>query len=256
MGGAAWTRPALMQTSMPWIYHGAAHEHIECAVRHQIGGVIEGPVIKCGSDGSRRVKEGQNKYKRIAGVLEKELAKDPRNKRNVFYLAQSWRDAGDPVKAIMYYTKRAEMGGWHEEVWNAKYEIARIIERLGRPIDEIAKAYLEAYNTRPQRAESLYALAYACRRKGEFNMAFLYASAARQIPRPKDILFVNESVYTWRALDEFCVAASKIGFYEEGKEAAMQLLSNPGLPENHRPRVLANLNYCKGKLGEPVEEEK
>ena len=37
--------------------------------------------------------------------------------RYAFYTAQSYRDADMPEKAIEWYAKRANLGGWYEEVY-------------------------------------------------------------------------------------------------------------------------------------------
>lgn len=248
MGGTSWRRNPLTKASAPFEYRGAAHEYLACK-RDHTKGTLEGPEIRCGNDGHRRQTEGQGKYKRIAGILEKELEKDPSNRRNVFYLAQSWRDAGDPVKAIKYYTQRAKMGGWDEEVWNAKFEIAKILDRLGRPIEQVAEAYLEAYRYRPKRGgEALHHLAYAYRRRGDFAMSHMYAATASSIDKPDDILFVNEQIYDWRALDEYCLSAIKLGFNNAGRTAALRLLSNKRLPKEHRARIEMNFTFSCDRL--------
>jgi len=250
MGGTSWRRNPLTKASAPFEYRGAAHEYLACK-RNHTKGTLEGPEIRCGNDGHRRQTEGQGKYKRIAGILEKELEKDPSNRRNVFYLAQSWRDAGDPVKAIKYYTQRAKMGGWDEEVWNAKFEIAKILDRLGRPIEQVAEAYLEAYRYRPERGgEALHHLAYAYRRRGDFAMSHMYAATASSIDKPDDLLFVNEQIYDWRALDEYCLAAIKLGFLRRARSAALKLLGRRKLPNEHRQRVETNFSFACERMSE------
>ena len=47
--------------------------------------------------------------------------------------------------------RRATMGGWEEEVWYAKFRVARISERLGHDFDLVQRRYLEAYEFRPSR---------------------------------------------------------------------------------------------------------
>ena len=250
MGGTTWKRNPLTKASAPFEYRGAAHEYLACKRPHTTG-TLEGPEIHCGDDGHRRKTEGKDKYKRIAGILEKELEKEPGNRRNVFYLAQSWRDAGDPVKAIKYYTQRTEMGGWEEEVWNSKFEIAKILDRLGRPIEQVAEAYLDAYRYRPKRGgEALHHLAYAYRRRGDFAMSHMYAATASSIDKPDDLLFVNEQIYDWRALDEYCLAAIKLGFLRQARTAALELIGQRKLPSEHRQRVEDNFSFTCSRLSD------
>ena len=67
-------------------------------------------------------------------VLEAALALDPGNRRYVFYLAQSYRDAGEREVALVQYDRRAAMGGWDEEVWYSLYQSALLAERGGRAL--------------------------------------------------------------------------------------------------------------------------
>ena len=103
------------------------------------------------------------KYKNDARVLEQALEREPNNARYRFYLAESYRDSHQNLQAEDSYRKRADMGGWDEEVFFAKFQVAVIKERLGRPYADIVAAYLEAYDFRPARAESMCELARYCR---------------------------------------------------------------------------------------------
>jgi hypothetical protein len=82
------------------------------------------------------------------------LQRDPDNPRNVFYLAQTYRDAGDLAKARETYRRRAALAGWPEEVWYSLFEVAKLGERLGEDAGTLRNAYLDAYQYRPQRSAS------------------------------------------------------------------------------------------------------
>jgi len=182
-------------------------------------------------------------YEKDASILEKALLDEPHNARYAFYLAQSYRDAGMPEKAIDAYHRRATMAGWAEETFYALYEIGRMSERLGRLPAEVQGAYLAAYQFRPQRAEPLYQLARYHRERREFALAYLFARQAAAIPRPADILFVDDDIYRWRNLDEFSVAASWTGAMSEGREATERLIAEGNLPAAERSRVEGNLDF-------------
>ncbi len=47
------------------------------------------------------------------------------------------------------------LGGWAEEVYYSKLQVAALKERIGAPAGEIMLAYLDAYNYRPMRAEAI-----------------------------------------------------------------------------------------------------
>jgi hypothetical protein len=102
---------------------------------------------------------------------------------------------------------------------------------------------------RPSRAEPLAYLAAFLRERGRCHAAYPFALAARTIGRPEDILFIDESVYTWRALDEFAVSAYWVGAFREALQANEELLGREELPASERARVLKNIAFCRAKLG-------
>ncbi len=79
--------------------------------------------------------------------------------------------------------------------------------------------------------------------------AYPFARAAAEIPRPEDILFVDDSVYAWRSADEHAIAAFWIGRYKEAMALNQRLLSGKALPEKERERVQKNMAFCREKLG-------
>jgi hypothetical protein len=187
-------------------------------------------------------------YLKDAALLEDALTHDPDNARNVFYLAQSYRDAGDLVRSRDLYTRRAEMGGWDEEVWFSLYQAAILEERLGADAAVVSAAYLRAFQKRPTRAEPLVSLASFHRRREEHAIAWIYARQAAACPRPSDLLFVEDAVYRWRALDELAVSAFYAGKLDEGRIAMLRLLQEDSIPRTERQRIWKNLQFydCSG----------
>jgi glycosyltransferase involved in cell wall biosynthesis len=195
----------------------------------------------------------EEKFLRDAKLLEEELAKNPDDARSQFYLAQSYRDAGHFERALAEYKKRASMeNGWDEERFMAQLEAGRVSARLERPEAVILGELLAAYNLRPTRAEPLYELARYYRLKKGFAMATLFAKAGVQTPRPNDRLFVMESIYTWRLLDELAVAASWVGDFATSKRAYETVLEQieRGLrvPDADAERIRQNLTEASGKI--------
>ena len=118
-------------------------------------------------------------------------------------------------------------------------------ERLAAPVAEVQAAYLAAYQSRPRRAEPLYQLARFHRERREFALALLFARQAAAIPRPADLLFVDDEVYRWRCLDELSVAASWTGAMAEGRVAIERLAAEGNVPAGEWPRVEGNLHFFR-----------
>ncbi|PKW09738.1 Glycosyltransferase involved in cell wall bisynthesis [Streptomyces sp. 1222.5] len=248
-GSSVYWRPALVSTRLPWRYVGVLHEYVECGGPFSLGTLEGARMVILGGGGRQRNEGLRDKYLRDAKILEGGLAEEPGNERYAFYLAQSWRDAGELEKAIEAYDRRAAMDGWDHETFCAHLAAARAAETLGRPPAEVMDRYLRAHECLPSRAEALAALARWCRLNGRrWPLAYMYARQAVRIPQPAHGLFVESGWYEWGALDELAVSAYWVGEYEESKNCCERLLESGKLPEEHRERVRKNLELARQRL--------
>lgn len=238
-------RPALVSNRLPWHYVGVLHEYIHCGRQYSREALKGFNILNVG--GGARLQEGQRaKYLRDVKLLEDGLRKEPDNTRYVFYLGQSWRDAGEPQKSLVAYDRRAELGGFPEEVFCSRLYAARLAIALNRPADEVTQRLLRAHETRPTRAEALGELAHYCRVNGErWPLAYLFARQAAAIPQPDDVLFVEYGWYDWRALDELAVSSYWVGAYDESIDCCERLLEGGKLPAQERDRVAENLQFAR-----------
>ena len=236
-----WHLGTLVKASLPWFYRGVLHEVIDCRVEYKFE-QLDGLVVWGHFDSARNV-DPIAKYRRDAEVLEKALETEPDNARYVFYFAQSLKDSNQLERAVEAYERRVTLGGWGEEVYYSLLMIASLGERLGWDWSRRLDAYLRAHNARPTRAEALCYCASHYRGTQEWALAELFAGAAASIPRPDDVLFIDESVYAWRALDELSIAAYYTGKRRESRLLTLRLLEENRIPEAERPRIEANLTY-------------
>lgn len=188
-------------------YVGVTHEYL--SVHRGIGLVLPEDFWCIDHfDGANRA----DKFERDIKLLTEAMKTDPNNERYNFYLAQSYRDLGNPHRAALYYGKRVSLGGWEEERWNAQVNYAHClkdpkIEDEAGFVNEL----LEAHEMRPHRAEAMYDLAKHFREKGKNRIATIFAKVAAATPFPKDdVLFVNDYVYKVGAQEELSIA----GFYD------------------------------------------
>lgn len=240
-GNLSYQRNALISTQLNWYWNGVLHETLDSDYPHQWQQL--GDVYILVQHDSARAKDAITYLKDIA-ILQQGLVDEPDNLRYQFYLAQSYRDAGLSELAYRAYDKRAKSGGWEEERWVAQCWAARLMERLNYPTEQIFTAYLQAWICRQKRAEPLYELARFYRYQKMFDLACYFAEQAVKIPQPDDILFVDASVYQWRALDELSVSASYCPVYKHaGHAAILKLIEEQKFPEHERDRIINNLNF-------------
>jgi len=232
-------RLQLFRDGVPWRYEGVLHERAVCDVPHTRQRLEGDYHVQSRRLGERN--QDPRKYARDAEILQAEVDRNPEDRRAVFYLAQSYRDAGDVARAKRWYERRAAMGGWAEEVFVSLLMVAQAGEVLGEPWPDVQDAYLRAWNFRPSRAEPLYEIARRHRVAGQHQIGHLFAERAARIPLPvQDELFVPGEIYAWRALDEQAVCASWIGRMPECFAICRRLLASADLPAADRGRIAAN----------------
>ncbi len=243
--GFRFIRPQIFRNSLPWTYRGVLHEAAVCDAAYEEGR-IEEIVLRGHFDGARNQVSEVRKYSLDALTLERALLDEPDNGRYQFYLAQSYRDSEQLDRAVAAYKKRVAMGGWEQEVFYALFQIAEIAAAKGDATPaEVMALYFTAYERRPSRAEPLHSLARYLRERRQFATAALIAERAMALPMSDDALFVDRSVYEWRAADEFAVSSYWAGDRARAAEAARKVLATPTLPEAERPRIEENLRFCE-----------
>ncbi len=242
----SWWRNQIFKVDAEWEYVGVLHEYARSRAKEQpIIAKLEGNYrVVARTVGARNVGiTPVEKYTKDAETLEKALIDEPDNIRYMFYLGQSYFDSQQWEKAIDAYMRRAEKGGWGEEVYYSLYRIAVAKAMLNRPWGEIMESFLLAYNSRPIRAEPLYHIAQIYRTK--FNMpaiAYMFAKAASDIPFPEgDILFVPDMMYNYAILDELAATAHAAGQFQLGYDVCRRLLLENKIPKSEIPRIQGNL---------------
>ena len=238
--GLEYWRIQIFKRSVAWRYVGVLHEYPTCDLASPALGHVDGDYqLVSRRLGSRN--RSPEKYQRDAEVLEGALAAEPDNTRHVFYLAQSYFDAGNFEAALQSYRRRVTLGGWEQEVFYSRFRCGQCLERLGRAADEVEAAYVECFAHHPSRAEPLVSAAKNARTAGDFATAYAFAAWAAQVPRPTPAaLFVHADVYDYKALDEQAIAAFHIGRFEESFRLNSELLEQRPVPERDRPRIEKN----------------
>lgn len=245
-GGTAYHRKQLVRSSLPWRYVGVLHEYIHCD-QARTEAMLPGIRTVVHHEGSRA--RDPLTYRRDALVLEKALLDEPDNARYVFYLAQSYRDAGDPELALRHYRRRAAMEGWRDEAWYSLYQIAQLETRLNRPWPEVLAAHLAAVQYDPNRAEPLFRIAMHYQSAREFHAARGFFEWALKTPRPgPTALFVDRAIYDYLLDLEYAVCCYHVGDHAGAIAVNNRLLARGTLPPHLVDRVVKNRQFSLDAL--------
>ena len=183
---------------------------------------------------------------RDAGILKKELDKNPKDAWAAYYLAQSYKDAGEHELAIEAYRYRLTLGGWDQEQYVSRMGVAQCLQALNRSEGEIVAAWLAAYEYRPQRRDALYHLMLYYRRAKRHELALLFGKQCAAIPKNKDTLFVSADAHGWPMYDHLGVAAALSGRAREAISACKLALMS--CPAEERARIETNLRLCSAEV--------
>jgi tetratricopeptide (TPR) repeat protein/predicted GH43/DUF377 family glycosyl hydrolase len=229
--------PRLVRGDRRWRYEGATHEYLTAEEPFDSRPLDE-LVVEHHADGGSRA----DKLERDRRLLGAQLEHDPDDVRAIFYLAQTLRDSGDAAAAIELYRRRAQLGGWDEEVYYAAYQAGLLIAR--DDIDAAIPVLVDAAQRRPRRGEALYELARLSRAAGRHEDAYAYARRGADLVRPDDVLFVHGEVYEWGLLYELSVAAYWVGDAAQALALSDRLLASGRLPWPIECAVRENRRYC------------
>ena len=240
--GFTYWRQQIFRDGLPWRYGGVVHEFIQCDQPFQIQRLLGDYHLESRRLGGRNL--DPQKYARDRDLLLAEMERDPEDSRSAFYLAQSYFDLGDFTNARRWYQRRAEMGGWEEEVYYSLLRVGESMLRLEEPWPDVQDAFMRAYESRPTRAEALHAIACYYRQHNRFQLGHMFARQAASIPvPPEDILFVWAAAHSWAARDEQAVCASNLGLHSEAFAVFRELLAGDQLPATDRVRVAINRDF-------------
>ena len=248
-GGLVHARPHIFRADSRFYYAGILHECLEFNPHQEEKlDVALLPTLKylCHGGGARSgdgtAEAFRLKCLRDARTLERALEEDPENKRYVYYLAQSWRDAGEAEDAIAWYTRRVTMSeNGDVERWYSLLQIAMLRLKLKRPEGEIIDSFLRAFEDRPGRIEPMYELGMYLQDKDRHFLCYYLLNPLLAVPLSKDSLFLDNDAWLWGLKDLVAVSAYHVGDMQTARILSEELLTSPHLPASERERVAANL---------------
>lgn len=233
LGEISYRRNFLFNNKNEWRFEGIVHEFPVCGAADFTTGQISSKdaYIVSHHDGARS--KTPDKYLKDAQLLD---AIENPSPREVFYCAQSYRDAGKPMAAAARYRDRTHLDGWYQEKAYSYYMLGKL---LG-----VEHYFLSAYELDPRRAEPLLALGKMYMDRKEWDTALIYLKEASYKKPHDDMLFREDDVYDWRADMECAVCLHYAGQYESALAANVHLLYR-NLPPHVRTQVEKNLKFAE-----------
>jgi len=234
-----------------WRYVGVTHEYITCDGPKRFSN-LDSFTFDHKCDGGNR----DDKFERDIRLLEKGLKENPKNVRYMFYLAQSNKDLSRYDEAIKWYQKRAEAGGWVEEVYYSYYQIGMCKLRRGDSFDDFKDDLLKAYNYHPKRLEALHYLINFCRHSKRFDLGYKYGMKAINNTYPtNDLLFIDKNVHEWGFWDELAICAHFAGHHKKAIEIYKKLFDENKITDAQMPRFQTNLKFFKKSYEEKIRKK-
>ncbi len=244
-GGMEYSRIGLVNNALNWEWIGVLHEYVtSCEASSR--GLLEGIHYLVHTDGHRS--QDPNKYEHDIELLEKAIEQNPDNERDVFYLAQSYKDAGHYPEALEIYQMRIKMGGWEEEIYWSMLQSGILQQKIGYQPKAFLKTFQKAYQYRPSRLEALYQLVYYYRTQGDYLEGYKTAKLGLHTNKSEDSLFVEKWIYDYGFLLEFSICAYWTQNYTEALLATYAILNQSNLPESVKTCAINNLYWIKQKL--------
>ena len=238
--------------SSSYSYWGVTHEYLKCPNNVKKGSFERTQVfIKDIGDGGCKT----DKFERDVALLKQGLIDNPNNDRYTFYLANSYKDAGQYDNAIERYKTRIEVKGWFEEVWYSYYCIGNCFKHKK---DMISAVYwwLEAYNYFPDRIENLYEIINHYRIAGKNRLAYEYyilAAKSRNKNKNPEYLFLQKDIYSYKLDFELSI----VGYYHNDEKydlakISMEIMGDPNVEKNISNNVMSNYKFVTCSLKDIV----
>lgn len=248
-GSIDYRQAMLVRGDLPWYFVGVTHEYLH----------LDAPYSRDRIDTLRlrHLGDGMNrgeKFERDLRLLNASVAADPGDTRSLFYFAQTLQCLERWDEAIAWYRRRAEAGGWEEEVWYSRYQIAVAQKAKGEPWPIVLASLLDAYRIRPARLEPLYVIARHYRETGAYPLGHLFSRPICDASYPADVLFVESDVYRYLLAFEYSICCYWVGEHAEALRVTSGLLDLPDLPPSHVEAVLRNRAFSLERLHEQVAE--
>ena len=224
-----------------WV--GVIHESLTWTQGHS-SELLQNVAVSSETKDGHRSQDPQ-KFLKDAQTLERALIDEPDNAEYVFYLGQSYYNAGKYSLALEQYKKRAEMPGWDQTAFWAKYFSGCLQETLKMDPKIFIKSYSDAFHFRPTRAEPLFRMANHYYTEGNYILAYALTKTGLEIPVPDDAVYVEDWIYAHGMLGVFANSAKALGKTEEAIASYKKLSKISGISEFMQTQAISTKEFLE-----------
>ncbi len=236
LGQMNYTRNTFFRVSGPFKWYGPVHEFIIPTQQNTTAGMLNEVKVKVNMDGGSWIEGNTHKkYRKHAEMLEDYINHKDRDPRWVFYTAQSYHDSASVPnnkeendermrRSMKYYKERVNhIQGYHEERFYSQYRVGVISKILDKPWIECQAELLKAYSMDPLRAEPFKIIIDHYQQLADWNMSYLYSKFAvdtysGKSPFPTRLLFIDDSLYSWKLLELHSTSCFYTNRLDEAKD--------------------------------------
>ena len=258
--GFEYVRPLLVNNRRRWKFVGVLHEYLAGCEPNLVSATIDGDYhVESGRTGNRS--QDPKKYEKDAKVLELacQTEKDTSlTDRYAFYCAQSWKDAGEPDNAILWYKKCLTLNNWYQEKYYSCLMIGNLYKQKGDNMEAL-KYWLKTAEYDGERMEGIAEAVQLLRESGmNLFVCALYKKYRSYQKRPRDKLFIDITKYDSVLEYNASISAYYCGKKEMGMECCRKILMDENASSSSIFSTFGNIQFYDVKpdatLFERVDE--
>jgi len=198
-------RACIFSTKKPFKWVGVVHEVMIC--EEQVTQTIFDEIKVFVSPDGNSWNNIEQKYADHAKMLLAEV-NEKNSPRDIFYLAQSYRDAKMYEHAIKWYKIRVEMNnGFFEEIYYSQFMLGYLKSLNQELIGESIRDYLICYEIDDMRAEHFLNICVLLQQAEMFKHSLIYSTFAMKYhnrnPYPHRVLFIDSLTYSEKLLNTY-----------------------------------------------------
>ena len=184
----------------------------------------------------------EEKYLRDAKLLLEYLEENPNDPRSLFYLAQSYKDAGKSEEAIKWYKKRLTVNGWTQEKYMSCYNIGNLLRKIGKK-EEAIYYYLLSYEYDNSRYECFYEMIKMHRLNGNKRLAYSLYKQLNPFINNSGKLFLISSIHDWKLDYEVSIIAFYSRDYQGGIDSFKRMFKCKTISKKMIASISKNFGY-------------